>query len=179
MNQVTAPLIREHGVLVESLRDVAAAYESGSPIGASSLVRFLQDALLLHRRREEDILFPALVGRIEGEIDERLGLIEVPAQRSDSWIGARELLLGLLASTIAEHQHLATMLASLDGRPTGCPADARSVRRDLRYLMRQFLKHTSREQNQLYPLAEAMLSNPEKRRLRSRMDACTAPEWVA
>ncbi len=147
--EVTEPLKWEHEVVLDQLRTFEKALDEADWNGVRDTLRFFDERLLLHRRKEEEILFPALGRHIGTEG-------------------------GPIACMLHEHQderEKIERIRSAMARGTGHPETLKEVRGAGGYILGLLRNHIAKENQILYPLAEDTLSVEEKGRIEEGMNA--------
>lgn len=130
MGGVITMLKQEHAVVLEMLRRLGLALESHNLPGVLECLRFFDEELALHRRKEEEILLPEIT-RCQPAAEEAVG------------------------STLEDHGEERRRIEGLRQAING--GDGRGVLETgvgLIYLLR---RHFRREEDDLFPLAEKVL----------------------
>lgn len=157
--KVTQILSDEHRTVLEQLDRLEAALGGASGevdiAAVEGVLRFFQTGLPIHRRKEEEILFPLLgdrIGHEEGPVACMLHEHEIERGLVDQLCDAVE--------------------RAKRGAATG--GQARAAGHAILDLLRN---HIAKEDNILFPLAEQVLDEADKARVRegfSRIGACCA-----
>ncbi len=147
--EVTEPLRWEHEVVLEQLKSFEKALDEADWKGIRETLRFFDERLVLHRRKEEEVLFPALGGHIGTEG-------------------------GPIGCMLHEHQDerekIETIRAAM-ARGTDHPETRKAVQDAGGYILGLLRNHIAKENQILYPMAESTLSEEEKRRIEREMQA--------
>lgn len=148
MKCVTESLKREHQVVLQRLDRFEQALDRTDLAAIRDMLNFFDEGLSLHRRKEEEVLFPALA-----------------VHWGDS--------VGPIACMLKEHEDerakFELIRAALEGE-----TDARELEQALaagRYILTLLRQHIAKEDTVLFPLAESALSEAEKTRVKEQMDA--------
>ena len=146
--QITHLLSQEHQVVLEQLQALEAALDRFDPGQVAATLRFFDEQVTLHRRKEEEVLFPALARYIGTE-------------------------MGPIAVMLHEHREeqarLEEIRVALDAGDT--PEARGTLRRAGRQILDLLRNHIAKEDNVLFPLAERTLSAEEKMEAQEGMDA--------
>ena len=146
---VTEPLRWEHEVVLAQLKAFEKSLDEADWKGIRETLRFFDGRLVLHRRKEEEMLFPALGRHIGAEA-------------------------GPIACMLHEHQEererIEVIRAAL-ARGTGHPGTLQEVRTAGGYILGLLRNHIAKENQILYPMAEDTLSEEEKQRIEEGMNA--------
>ena len=131
MSNVTEKLSCEHQVVLKKLAAFEAALEKFDLDGIRETVRFFDERLILHRRKEEEVLFPTL-GR---------------------HIGTGR---GPIACMLEEHRDEKEKIEQIRGALEAHPASGARERITAagRYILDLLRAHIQKEDNILFPLAE-------------------------
>lgn len=147
--QLTEPLRWEHDVVLDRLRTFEKALDGTDWQGVRETLRFFDERLVLHRRKEEEVLFPALGQHIGTEG-------------------------GPIACMLHEHQDerekVEAVRKALERGP-GDPAAWKGICDAGGYILGLLRNHIAKENEILYPLAEQTLSREEKERIEKGMNA--------
>lgn len=146
MTNITQNLRREHQVVLAKLAEFEAALERHDVAAIRDGVRFLEEKLVPHRRKEEEALFPALGKHIGTEVGPVACMLEEHREEGDK---LQELREALAQSSGAE------------GRARVAVAGQQ--------ILSHLRAHIQKEDNVLFPMVEGMLSEPEKREAQARM----------
>ena len=148
MSTVTRLLRDEHKVVLECLTEFEEAVESLDTHGIRAFLRFSDQRLILHREKEEEVLFPAL----------------------GKHIGTGP---GPIAVMLDEHRdekkNINAIRRALEGDPG--PEDRDRIRRTGRELADHLRLHIYKEENALFAQAEKSLTPDQKSLLLDRMAA--------
>ena len=154
---VTEPLRWEHEIVLDQLKAFEKALDEVDWEGIRETLRFFDERLVLHRRKEEEILFPAL----------------------DTHFGSGN---GPISCMLHEHQDerekIERIRAAL-ARGTGHPETQREVQAAGGYILGLLRNHIAKENQVLYPMAEDILPEEEKKQIEVRMSAigyCWGPQ---
>ena len=154
---VTEPLRWEHEVVLDQLKAFEKALAEADWKGIRGTLQFFDERLALHRRKEEEILFPAL-GRHIG---------------TDA---------GPIACMLHEHQDEREKIEIIRvalARGTVHPETVQEIRGAGGYILGLLRNHIAKENQILYPMAENTLSEEEKARIEEAMNAvgyCWSPQ---
>lgn len=145
---VTSVLSREHQVVLKTLDGFEAAIEIYDVDAIRDVLRFFDERLVLHRRKEEEVLFPMLAPRLgEGH--------------------------GPVACMLQEHadekEKIEEMRAALAVADT--PAGRQRIVWAGRYIIGLLRNHIAKEDHILFRMAEEVLGDEEKARVKAGMDA--------
>lgn len=163
MVKVTEILSREHQVVLKKLDAFEKALENFDVEGIRATITFFDERLILHRRKEEELLFPAL-GR---------------------YIGTEA---GPIACMLHEHEDEKQKIESIRrALEHGTGPDVRhQIVMDGRYILNLLRNHIVKEDQILFPMAEQTLSENEKVRISEGMKEigsccpeCTREEEVS
>ena len=147
MANVTEALSREHEVVLKELDRFDRALERFDLDGIRETLRFFVEGLPVHRRKEEEVLFPELGKHIGTEIGPIACMLEEHADEKEKVEFLRRAL------------------------ESGEPARVRSeIVAAGRYIVTLLRNHIFKEDHVLFPLAEATLNVEEKRRVKEGMD---------
>ena len=148
MSDVTKLLRGEHKVVLDCLTEFEEAVESFDTQGLRAFLRFADQGLILHWKKEEEVLFPAL----------------------GKHIGTGP---GPIAVMLDEHRDekrkINAIRRALEGDPA--PEDRDRIRRTGNELSDHLRLHIYKEENALFAQAEKSLSPDEKSLLLDRMAA--------
>lgn len=145
---LTTVLTHEHEIVLEKLKNLEASLEGPDFPGAEEVLSFMETDLGLHRRKEEEILFPALGKHIGVEG----GPIAV-----------------MLQEHATEKGYVTDLRTAVDGAKAG--EDTTEALRKAAWGILDLLRaHIEKEDKILYPMAEKTLSSEEKADLAARMD---------
>ena len=136
---LTSILSREHQVVLGKLRQLEDALSELDLKVLEEVLRFMEGDLPLHRKKEEEVLFPAL-GR---HIGTETGPIAVMLQEHE-----------------AELNHLRDLRAAVDDLKGGGDAGNR-VRGSARAILELLRAHIRKEDEILFPMAEQRLTPEE------------------
>ncbi len=131
----TEILSREHTVVLEQLRAFEQAVQGRSADGLWKGLRFLEGGLTLHRRKEEDVLFPRLA-------------LHFP-------LGQGPVHCMLLEHR-DEHEHISALRRALEQGRLDAAVEAG------RYLLDLLRNHIWKEDNVLFPMAGHLLVAAEQ-----------------
>lgn len=151
MEPVTQVLSREHRVVLARLDDFEKALDGYSPDALFDALRFFDERLILHRRKEEEILFPALARHFPPNI-------------------------GPVSCMLEEHRD---EKVHLDGLRRALEAGEREVViTHGRHILKHLRNHIWKEDNILFPMAERLLGAEEIEVVRKGFQAigCCCPE---
>ncbi len=144
MEPITAILSAEHRIVLDHLDELEGALTNFSPAAIRKVLHFFDGDLVQHRRKEEEVLFPELAGLFPP--------------------GA-----GPVAVMLAEHVEEKGFIAGISSAlATGNRALAEQHGRALLPFLRN---HIWKEDNVLYPMAEQVLSEAAKAKIRSGFEA--------
>ncbi len=142
--EVTEPLRWEHEVVLDRLKAFEKALDEGDWKGIRETLRFFDERLVLHRRKEEEILFPAL-GR---------------------HIGTEH---GPIHCMLEEHRDEKEKVERV--RSAVARGDLAGARSAGGYILGLLRNHIAKENQILYPMVEDILSAEEKGGVEERMNA--------
>lgn len=147
--EVTEPLVWEHETVLGKLEAFEKALASTDWQGVRDTLKFFDERLSLHRRKEEEILFPVL-GRHLGTTG------------------------GPIACMLHEHQDerekIEAIRAALQ-RGSGDPTAWTEIRAAGSYILSLLRTHIGKENQILYPMAEQLLGPDEKEAVAKAMNA--------
>lgn len=146
---VTEPLRLEHEVVLERLKTFEKALDEADWNGIRETLCFFDERLVLHRRKEEEVLFPALGGHIGTEG-------------------------GPIACMLHEHQDERGKIEAIRAamsRGTERPETLKTVQDAGGYILELLRSHIAKENQILYPMVENTLSGEEKERVEKGMNA--------
>lgn len=153
---VTEMLVAEHETVLKKLEEIRNAAISGNVAGVATLLPFFEKDIQLHRRKEEEVLFPAIV-RVCGEDGSPVGC--------------------MLEEHRIEKGLVERIRKDLDGE--GGKGASRTLAADVEEFVDFLRFHIRKENEVLFPLAESVLSPGEKeivfdgmRRIGACCDVC-------
>ncbi len=153
---MTDILVAEHETVLKKLGEIRHAAASGNVAGVASLLPFFEVDIQLHRRKEEEILFPA-IARACGENGSPVGCM------------------------LHEHQIEKGLVERIrrDVDAGGGAAGGRTLLADVEEFVDFLRLHIRKENEVLFPLAEGILPPGEKeavfdgmRRIGACCDVC-------
>ena len=144
IEMLTDVLSREHEIARTHLATVADALGRGKTKGIPELLRFLDEDMPLHRRKEEEALFPALA-------------------RDPSVAG------GPIRCMLADHEREKHLVESL--RQAVESSDLKAVLDRGVALVELLTAHIQKEENVLFPYADQALKGLERAQVRSAFEA--------
>ena len=162
----TEELVREHGdilVMLQIVREMVRRLEAGEPVDPDHLenaVDFIRNyADKYHHAKEEDFLFPAM---------EEAG---VPGEG------------GPIGVMLAEHDegrgYVRTAAEAIDAYRGGDAAAGKIIAANLRNYAGLLESHIAKENQVLYPIADARIAEPGQRELRWAFDhVAKKPEMI-
>ena len=140
MDKVTEILSREHQVILKQLARLEAALDPYAPEAVNEVLRFFDDGVALHRRKEEEILFPAIAEHFPPNV-------------------------GPIACMLEDHRDEKKHLEELR---VAVRSDNRSMAIGHARFILEFLRsHIAKEDNVLFPMAERILSAEARERVQS------------
>jgi hemerythrin-like domain-containing protein len=146
MSNVTEILSREHQVVLKKLAVLEAALEPFDVEGVRGILKFFDERLILHRRKEEEVLFPTLGKHIGTET-------------------------GPIACMLDEHREekekIDIIRAGLEDPSK--PGNQERIVGAARFILGLLRAHIQKEDNILFPMAEEALSDGEKSELAKGM----------
>lgn len=148
MTNVTEILSREHQVVLGRLDALERALDAYDVNGLREALHFFDERLVLHRRKEEEVLFPALGAHIGTEVGPVACMLEEHRDEREKIETIRDALRDP-SSTGARDRILAAG----------------------RYILELLRHHIQKEDRVLFPMAESVLSDEEKKAVKSGMDA--------
>lgn len=137
---MTQILSQEHQVVLGKLDRLEGSLQGPDVSGVEEVLRFMENDLVLHRRKEEEVLFPALAKQI----------------------GVEGGPIGVMLSEHSTEKELLTDLrAAVDSAKAGKDTkdEIRGAAQGILDLLRP---HIQKEDNILYPMAEQILSPEEQ-----------------
>lgn len=147
MINITEILSREHQVVLRMLAEFADALERYDVPAIRRTIQFFDEQLVLHRRKEEEVLFP--------ELGKHIGTA-----------------IGPIHCMLEEHAEEKKMLGVLrEGIEAG---DTDRVLEAGRFIINFLQAHIYKEDNVLFPLAERMLTDAQKAEMKGAMNAIGA-----
>ncbi len=144
---ITELLVKEHRAIQEELRQFEAVLRKFDEPRIRETMRFFDEQVILHRRKEEEALFPALVPY--------LGLEGGP-----------------VACMLAEHQdekNKLRIISSALQKPMAA-GTKKEILTAGDYIFSLLNAHIMKEDNILFPYAESILSTQEKNQVAEKMD---------
>ncbi|MBI4564712.1 MAG: hemerythrin domain-containing protein [Planctomycetes bacterium] len=147
MTDVTRVLRREHQTVLGKLDEFERALERHDAAALRGALEFFDEKLAVHRKKEEEILFPALGRHIGTEVGPIACMLEEHRDEADKFRAFKEAISG-------------------DGGPDG-RARVRAAGRDVLSHLRD---HIQKEDTVLFPMAERLLSEEEKREVHANME---------
>ena len=147
--QLTEPLQWEHEIVLDRLKAFEKALDGNDWKGVRETLRFFDERLPLHRRKEEEVLFPALGRHIGTEG-------------------------GPIACMLHEHQDEREKIEAIRralARGPGDPSSWKEILAAGGYILGLLRNHIAKENQILYPLAEEALSSEEKALVEEGMNA--------
>jgi len=148
MIPLTEPLMREHQVALERLRGFEQALDRRDIDGVRRTLAFFDEQLSVHRRNEEEGLFPLLGRHIGTQVGPIACMLEEHRQER------------------ARLEAIRAALAAGEG-----PQAWEWILPAGRGVIEHLRRHIFKEDNVLFPLAEATLTREEMDRARTGMDA--------
>ncbi|MEK7288523.1 MAG: hemerythrin domain-containing protein, partial [Elusimicrobiota bacterium] len=146
--KITDVLSREHQVALQKLSLFEKALQAFDCQAIEETIHFFDEKLILHRRKEEEVLFPAL-GR---------------------YIGTKE---GPIACMLEEHRdekEKIDVIRNALQENSGLLAKKR-IQEAGRYILELLRNHIAKEDNILFPLAEQTLTEEDKKEIQKKMKA--------
>lgn len=180
MLRLTGRFDRDHRALRAHLRVLDAALLPVDPERIRTFLRFTAGSMVMHRRCEEEALFPELLDRIERDVVRRESEPR-PAEgvSPEAWQEGHADALGAIARALEEHAELETLarrLARLLDRYPGA-----GVAGQIHHVGRRFQlvceRHMQREETILFPLANTLI--PRGRRIRLQQQIASMHEAAA
>lgn len=145
---VTDMLTAEHETVLGKLAELEAAVNGKDRKGVLAILPFFEEDIRLHRRKEEEVLFPA-IGR---------------------YVGVEG---GPIGCMLHEHEEEKGLVAAMRAAAQEPGSDAKLRATALRFV--DFLRTHIRKENEiLFPMCERMLSPAEKEEVFSGMRAIGA-----
>ncbi|MBI4577267.1 MAG: hemerythrin domain-containing protein [Planctomycetes bacterium] len=144
-----AQLSSEHRVVLANLERLEAALERPDLEGVSRALAFFQEGLVAHRRKEEEVLFPALARHLGSEG-------------------------GPVGCMLHEHRMEAALLESLRSAVVACRPGGGDSRRWIEAgmaLVGHLRDHIAKEDQVLFPMAEQLLGPGERLEVETGMAA--------
>lgn len=138
MNTLTETLRQEHRTVLEHLNRLEIALVESAERGVRAELTFLETGLVLHRRKEEEVLFP--------ELDRRFGA-ECPPVRC------------MLDEHSEERRLLRELNRALEAH------DRAEILRSGNAILHHLRNHIWKEENVLFPMAEQVLEGPQRERV--------------
>jgi len=140
LKPVTEILSREHQVVLSRLTELERALDTYSEETLRDTLRFFDESVTLHRRKEEEVLFPALSAHFPPDT-------------------------GPVACMLAEHQdekrHLDELRQALE------KGDRVKVIVHGQLIVNHLRQHISKEDQVLFPMAERLLGHDQRDRISS------------
>lgn len=144
MTNITEILSREHQVVLRKLAAFADALDRYDVPAIRETLRFFDQQLVLHRRKEEEVLFP--------EIGKHIGTQMGPVHC-------------MLEEHAEEKRNLEKLRVALDKGDTDGVLDAG------RFIVNFLQVHIYKEDNVLFPMCERLLTDDQKHQMKGAMDA--------
>lgn len=139
MEQITEVLSREHRQVLEKLELLQKALDEHAERAVRSVLRFIDEPLVSHRRKEEEVLFPTLARYFSPDV----GPVACMLQEHHE-----------------EHDHVEGLRKALDA------GDWEEARLHGARLRRHLTEHIWKEDHILFPLAERLLNEAEEKKVR-------------
>ncbi len=136
---VTEMLVAEHETVLKKLEEIRRAAVAGNVAGVASLLPFFEKDIQLHRRKEEEVLFPA-IARACGEDGSPVGCM----------LEEHKIEKGLVER----------IRKDVDG--SGGQGQSRTLAMDVEEFVNFLRFHIQKENEVLFPLAESVLPPGEK-----------------
>ena len=145
---VTGLLVDEHKIVLARLMAFETALDAFDLEQIHATIRFFDEQVVLHRRKEEEVLFPAM--------KKHLGTEDGPIQC-------------MLAEHQDEQEKIRKIRSLLEGNPG--PTSRSAIVKAGRYILDLLRIHIVKEDNIVFPLAESVLTDEEKKEVLARMKA--------
>lgn len=151
METITDVLRREHRVVLQTLDRFEKALETGSNETLRDILRFFDERLTLHRRKEEEVLFPELAHQLPPHSGPVPCMLEEHAE--EKW-------------------RLTVLREALEA------GEREEVERHGRAVIALLRNHIWKEENVLFPLADQILAEDSRERVRRGFQeiGCCCPE---
>lgn len=174
MPNVTEPLLQDSREILERLPAFESALETMDVSTIRTLVRFLTRSLNAHRHDEDDMLLPVLLKHLEHQPSPppRPSTTARPPQ-DPHWIEFQVQVRSQAERLHDEHGWLAGTAQTLEAavEPDSATLTSGEIRAEGRRLARELRRHLAAEINIIFPVAEQLLTEVEKRTLETEFGA--------
>ncbi len=171
MRNLTEPLVQDSRAILDRLPAVERALDEMDLPTIRATMRFLAQTLSIHRHDEDDVLLPVLLKHLAHGSSPRSPAPVSRPHEDPSWSQFQGRIRSEAERLHEEHGWLAGLALNLQraAEPDSTLLTEREIRAEGRRLVLHLRRHLSAELQMIFPVAEQLLTEGEKRALKSQI----------